>query len=94
MGLLTGRPCILTTFFWPGISLHVKKLALHCLLYSASLVTKSTLSDSRLQTSSAHLSSDSLHFLITVFIDSNLFDVHIDLFLSGCFLSLINSFPQ
>ena len=52
------------------------------------------LSDSRLETFSLHLSPRSLHFLVTIFLDSNSLDLHIDLFLSGCFLCLINSSPQ
>ena len=52
------------------------------------------LSYSRLETSSAHLSPRFLDFLITVFLVSNSLDLHIDLFLGGCFLSLINSSPR
>ena len=52
------------------------------------------LSYSRLETSSVHLSPRFLDFLITVFLVSNSLDLHIDLFLGGCFLSLINSSPR
>lgn len=60
---LDGRIGVLIESFLPGYC-YVKKSALHCFWYSASLATKSMLSDSHLGTSSTHFPPCFSHFLI------------------------------